>query len=152
MATDLELLLAEAGQHVPGPSAEMEERALRVVLALRPPPRATRRRSVAVPQSILLLLVTALALGALTPLGEESPGGLGRKAASLLSEPAAARPVEATVVSSAVASTLVSRVVPPSSTRTLAYTAGSERKPERGGPVRSGRRQGSARAPALAHR
>jgi hypothetical protein len=130
----------------------MEERSLRVVLALRPPARSNRRRSVVVPQSILLLLVTALALGALTPLGEESSGGLGRKAASLLTDANAARPVEATIVGSAAASTLVAQVVPPPRLRTLAYSPGRERKPARGGPVRSARQQTSARAPAAVHR
>jgi len=151
MATDLELLLAEAGQHVPGPSPEMEERALRVVLALRPPPRVARRRSVVVPQSILLLLVTALALGALTPLGEDSPGSLGSKAAALLADKELARPVEATIVSGAAATTLVARVVPPPR-RTLASLAGRERKPDRGRPARSGRQAMAARAPAIVHR
>jgi hypothetical protein len=152
MATDLELLLADAGRHVPGPSSETEERALRVVLALRPPPRATRRRSVAVPQSILLLLVTALALGALTPLGEESPGGLGRKAASLLAEPGGASPVEATIVSGSAAGALSAHVSASRRPRTLAYTPGPERRGERGKPVRGGRLQTSARAPARVHR
>src|SRR5690242_14642493 len=139
MATDLELLLAEAGQQVPGPSPEMEERALRVVLALRPPPRAARRRSVVVPQSILLLLVTALALGVLAPLGEDGPSTLGRKAAALLADQELARPVEATIVTGAATTTLVSQVVPPPRLRTLASTSGRERKPDRGRPARSGR-------------
>jgi hypothetical protein len=105
-----------------------------------------------VPQSILLLLVTALALGALTPLGDESPGGFGRKAASLLTDANAARPVEATIVSTAAASTLVAQVVPPPRLRTLAYSPGRERKPARGGPVRTARLKTPARAPASVHR
>ena len=140
MATDLEMLLSEAGRSVPGPTVEVEERALRVVLALRPHARTSRRRTVVVPQSILLLLVTALALGALGPLGEDSPGKLGRSAASLLAEPAAARPVQATVVSGVTTATLVSQVVP-ARPRTLQLTAGPERKPSRGAPARHGRQQ-----------
>jgi hypothetical protein len=150
MATDIELLLAEAGRHVPGPSTDVEERALRVVLALRPPPQRRRLPNVSVSQRVLLLLVFALAVGALGPFGEESPGQLGRRAASLLAEPNAVTPVRATVVSGAVAGSFAAQAVPfvPRRPRMLA-AVGPERRAPRGGPARSARSDVSfARGPA----